>query len=339
MVTTRLDGKIIEDRAATYASHLNPIDGFVGVRTGLGEDATVHDVKVVAKTGQILLGTDFAEGNPFGVGEIKSAGLKARGPSRRRVAPNDRAMPLLRTAFASGKTLTRRGSMPRHGRLPAEPQRSAGRRPAPRARVHRLRQAHPVPDLRRDRPGRRGRQRGRRRAGRRLVGRQDRPGWRPGKFGTTLVADRPAADRLHRRQPARWVDTDDSLDEPRPARTPPPTTSTVRPTTPRLEQPGLGPSRLRRQRLDRRRRGSGGHQRRLVAAARRAGPDHATLLGPAPDRTRRWCKYVYDLGQNMVGVARMALTARPARPSKIRYAEVLNPDGTLYTGQPPGSAR
>ena len=148
MVTTRLDGKTIEDRAATYASHLNPINGFVGVRTGSGEDATVHAVKVVAKTGHTLLSTDFSDNNPFGVGEIKSAGLELDGPLEGVWQPNDRAMPLLRTAFASGQDAYS-GEGLCHGtwRLPDEPQRAAGRRPAPRARVDRLQPAHPAPDL------------------------------------------------------------------------------------------------------------------------------------------------------------------------------------------------
>lgn len=40
---------------------------------------------------------------------------------------------------------------------------------------------------------------------------------------------------------------------------------------------------------------------------------------------------VYDVGQNMVGVARVTLTGRAGETVKIRHAEVLNPDGTLYT--------
>ncbi|MET7281838.1 family 78 glycoside hydrolase catalytic domain [Kribbella sp. NPDC005582] len=42
-------------------------------------------------------------------------------------------------------------------------------------------------------------------------------------------------------------------------------------------------------------------------------------------------KYLYDLGQNMVGVARVKLTGQPGQTVTIRYGEVLNPDGTLYT--------
>lgn len=41
--------------------------------------------------------------------------------------------------------------------------------------------------------------------------------------------------------------------------------------------------------------------------------------------------YLYDVGQNIVGVARLRLTGRPGQTVKVRYGEVLNPDGTLYT--------
>ncbi|GAB2562029.1 family 78 glycoside hydrolase catalytic domain [Kribbella endophytica] len=41
--------------------------------------------------------------------------------------------------------------------------------------------------------------------------------------------------------------------------------------------------------------------------------------------------YLYDLGQNMVGVSRLTLRGSPGQTAKIRYGEVLNPDGTVYT--------
>lgn len=40
---------------------------------------------------------------------------------------------------------------------------------------------------------------------------------------------------------------------------------------------------------------------------------------------------VYDVGQNMVGVPRVTLTGRAGQTVKIRHAEMLNKDGTLYT--------
>ena len=41
--------------------------------------------------------------------------------------------------------------------------------------------------------------------------------------------------------------------------------------------------------------------------------------------------YVYDLGQNMVGWCRVKINGEAGTSVKLRYAEVLNPDGTIYT--------
>ncbi len=41
--------------------------------------------------------------------------------------------------------------------------------------------------------------------------------------------------------------------------------------------------------------------------------------------------WVYDLGQNMVGVVRLKLSAPAGTEITLRHAEMLNPDGTLYT--------
>ena len=49
------------------------------------------------------------------------------------------------------------------------------------------------------------------------------------------------------------------------------------------------------------------------------------ITEPAPGR------YVFDLGQNMVGRARIHVPAQKGDRITIRFAEMLNPDGTLYT--------
>jgi alpha-L-rhamnosidase len=50
-----------------------------------------------------------------------------------------------------------------------------------------------------------------------------------------------------------------------------------------------------------------------------------TLAEPKPG-----C-WVYDLGQNMVGVVRLQVSAPAGTRVTLRHAEMLNPDGTLYT--------
>ena len=41
-------------------------------------------------------------------------------------------------------------------------------------------------------------------------------------------------------------------------------------------------------------------------------------------------RHVYDLGQNIVGWARISLEAPAGTTITLRFAEMLNPDGTLY---------
>ncbi len=42
-------------------------------------------------------------------------------------------------------------------------------------------------------------------------------------------------------------------------------------------------------------------------------------------------KYVFDLGQNFAGVARLRITGEPGQQITLRFAERLKPDGTVYT--------
>ena len=42
-------------------------------------------------------------------------------------------------------------------------------------------------------------------------------------------------------------------------------------------------------------------------------------------------QYVFDFGQNMAGVARLRIQGAPGTVVQLRFAEVLNPDGTIYT--------
>ncbi|MGC7096235.1 family 78 glycoside hydrolase catalytic domain [Amycolatopsis lurida] len=48
--------------------------------------------------------------------------------------------------------------------------------------------------------------------------------------------------------------------------------------------------------------------------------------------------FIYDLGQNLVGVTNLRLTGSAGQTATIRHGEVLNPDGTLYTENLRGAA-
>ena len=44
--------------------------------------------------------------------------------------------------------------------------------------------------------------------------------------------------------------------------------------------------------------------------------------------------FVLDLGQNFAGVPRLKVSGKPGQQITLRFAERLNPDGTIYTAQP-----
>ncbi|MGW0890649.1 family 78 glycoside hydrolase catalytic domain [Saccharopolyspora sp. NPDC002578] len=61
-------------------------------------------------------------------------------------------------------------------------------------------------------------------------------------------------------------------------------------------------------------------------------PVRATEQLPAVNRTEPAPgTFVYDLGQNIVGVVRLHVDAAAGTEVRVRHAEVLNPDGTAYT--------
>ncbi len=156
-ITTKLDGTQIDQRTdATFTK------GFIGFRqdfaNNVDETADVKAVKVTAKNGDVLLDTDFSAGNPFNGGTVTPDGLRVGDRKDVLLKTNDSNKPLLRKEFATdpGKE-DQVGAGIRLGarRLRAAAQRREGRGPVPRARIDRLPQAHPVPDVRRDRPGQR----------------------------------------------------------------------------------------------------------------------------------------------------------------------------------------
>ena len=55
----------------------------------------------------------------------------------------------------------------------------------------------------------------------------------------------------------------------------------------------------------------------------------------AEPKTGQW---VFDVGQNMVGVVRISVDEKPGTIISIRHGELVNPDGTLYTANLRGAA-
>ncbi len=70
----------------------------------------------------------------------------------------------------------------------------------------------------------------------------------------------------------------------------------------------------------------------MVLAAQYSPPVRRTQeLHPVADPVRVGTGHIYDLGQNMVGRARLTMSGPRGNTIRLRFAEMLNPDGTLYT--------
>lgn len=54
------------------------------------------------------------------------------------------------------------------------------------------------------------------------------------------------------------------------------------------------------------------------------------LIEPIKDPVKHGDGWIFDLGQNLAGVVRLKLNGKPGQTIRLRHAEVLNPDGSLY---------
>ncbi|MGW9129792.1 alpha-L-rhamnosidase [Streptomyces sp. NPDC055681] len=69
-----------------------------------------------------------------------------------------------------------------------------------------------------------------------------------------------------------------------------------------------------------------------VLVAEAGGPTRVERTLPARKMTEpEPGVFVYDLGQNMVGAVRLTVSGKAGTAVRLRHAEVLNPDGTIYT--------
>ncbi|WP_205472699.1 family 78 glycoside hydrolase catalytic domain [Nocardioides sp. SYSU D00038] len=328
-ITTTLDGDVIDTRNDASFDR-----GFVGFRTDQAtqgtEAQTVHDVRVVAKNGTVLLDTDFAtEGNPFSGGTVVDGALRYSGRQDALWVSPDEHLPLLRTDFstAAGKTVERaRVYATARGiyELELNGEKVGDQHLAPGWTDYLARFQHQTYDVT-DQV----------RTGDNAFGAMLAKGWWAGKVGmwgpgvygtqTSLLA-RLRIDYTD--GTSEWVDTDTGW-----STSPGPWTFTdnidgetydARRAKAGWEQPGYDDSGW-------------------AAAVVRPAP--AAPVVPQPDEPVRTTEeldtvvrtepspgaWVYDLGQNMVGVARMTLTGQAGQTVRIRYGEELNPDGTLYT--------
>jgi len=321
-IRTTLDGVLVDTRSdATFAK------GYIGFRTHdyAQEKGTVYDAVVTRPDGTVLLDTDFAAGrNPCVGGELTGSALVVAGASDVLCDPATRPLPLLRKQFGTSSR-----KKVAEARVYASAlgiyQLSLNGRPvgdqqlAPGWTNYHQRiqsQTYDVTKLLR--------------RGGNVIGAALAGGWWSGKVGlgwSQQYGDTPALVAQIRIRytdgSVQWLGTDESW------------------------QAGDGPF-VRADLQD-----GEIYDARLVPDEFSAAnwpaavsvPSKTALLVPQSDEPVRATTvlpartmtqpttgaYVYDLGQNMVGGSRLTLTGSPGQTVRIRYAEVLNKNGTLYT--------
>jgi alpha-L-rhamnosidase len=326
-IATTVDGKVLDTR--NDSTHTAP--GVMGFRTSGAETGLVHDVTVTSANGEVLVDTDFPRGDrTFTAGTVTDRGLRvdANGPEAWVAVPDE--VPLLRTEFdAEDKEVTRaRVYASAHGvyELELNGERVGDHELAPGWTDYRKRVQHQTYDVT-----------DQIRAGANALGAQVSHGWYSGRvamFGEEIYGERDSVIAQLRIDYAdgtsQLVTTDDSW-----RTTPGPITSAdlldgesydarraqavgdwtepgydaadwqpvdvLQGATEKLEPQDDQPVRVTQE----------------LAATQLESPDPNT--------------YIYDLGQNMVGVGRFTLSGSPGDTARIRYAEVLNPDGSMYT--------
>jgi hypothetical protein len=328
-ITTKLDGVTIDTR--TDARHPKGYVGFRSVNATEGVEAsTVHGVTVTAKDGATLLDTDFSDGNPFSGGALVAGGLEVKGNQDIIWRSPDGNMPMLRTDFAttSGKTVTSaRVYATARGiyELTLNGEKVGDQHLAPGWTDYLDRfqsQTYDVTDLVA--------------SGENTFGAELGSGWWAGRIAHLSTGNYGTETSLLARLritysdgTTQWIDTDDATW----------TTATGGYTLADLIDGETYDARLAKVGWNE----PGYDDAAWTPAVTRTAP--AAPVVPQPDEPVRTSeelatvartepapgRWTYDLGQNMVGVARMELTGEAGKTVTIRYGEELNPDGTLYT--------
>jgi len=323
-ISTTLDGTAIDSREVSDHPY-----GGVGVRTFGDESVDVRSIDVTAADGTELAHPDLADGNPFSAGTATSGGVLVSGGSDALLRTAESNAPLLRREFAvdADKTVSSaRVYAAAHGiyELSLNGEKVGDQHLAPGYTEYDKRiqsQTYDVTDQLS--------------AGANAFGAALGDGWWAGKIGLAgkgqYGSDLSLVARLkieYTDGSTDWVDTGSDWAW---ATGPFAATDLQIGETydARAERPGWG---------------TAGYDDAGWAPVRIEESDTAKL-SPQPDEPIRETEVldtvevteptdgttVYDLGQNMVGVPRVTITGRAGQTAKIRHAEVLNPDGTIYT--------
>jgi len=333
-VVTTVNGTQVDSRVVTGTAGQQR--GYVGFRAdnnnGPAEKFTVDRVEVTATdSGATLLSTDFSDGkNPFDGGTVSDGVLTVAGPRQEFLWHAVDPRPLLRKEFATtaGKTITAaRVYAAAHGvyELTLNGTKVGDQYLAPGWTDYRTRVQHQTYDVT-----------ALVRSGQNALGGMLGDGWWAGNlasFGPRHYGDSDAliaqlridySDGTH-----QVVATDGSWKA--------------------ATGPYLATDLIDGETYDARGEKPGWDQPGYDDAAWSPAvvlTDAATdVLAPQPDEPVRETQelavrartepssgaFVYDLGQNMVGVVRVTLQGTAGQTVRLRYGEMLNPDGTLYT--------
>ncbi|MFF9808172.1 family 78 glycoside hydrolase catalytic domain [Streptomyces coeruleorubidus] len=326
-IKTTLDGKLVSTFTdSTFTK------GYIGFRTHAccGERGTVYDAVVTGADGSTLLDTDFASGrNPFTGGDIVDSTLFVSGTTDALYGPAARPLPLLRKDFATKahkKVASARVYASALGlyelQINGKPVGDQVLAPGWTNYHKRIQsQTYDVTKLLD--------------AGDNVIGASLADGWWAGKVGlgwSRQYGDTPALVAKMRITytdgSVQWIATDGSWKtaagplvkadlqdgETYDARLLPPGWS-----RPGFDDSTWEPAASLESRTD-------------LLVPQSDEPVRETQVLKARQMTEPTAgTYVYDLGQNMVGVSRLTLTGSAGQTVKIRYAEVLNKNGTLYT--------
>ena len=322
-VRTVLDGVVVDTRTVSDFP-----SGRAGLRTYGTESVTVNAFTVTKPDGTVLENAEFGVPNPFSGGSIENRELTVTGGTDALWVGRDSYEPLLRTSFRTtpGKKVAQaRVYASAHGvyQLTLNGRKVGDQFLAPGYTEYAKRiqsQTYDVTDLVR--------------AGANGFGAALGDGWWAGKVGLagkgqygTDLALVARVKITYTDGSTQWVDTapswkwragpfaatDNQLGETYDARS---------------EQPGWADS--------------GFDDSAWAPVVAR--PSDTAKLSPQPDEPVRETQVlgtravtspkpgvkIYDLGQNMVGVSRVKITGKAGETVKIRHAEVLNQDGTMY---------
>ncbi|WP_198536385.1 family 78 glycoside hydrolase catalytic domain [Streptomyces resistomycificus] len=326
-IKTTLDGKLVDTFTdATFSK------GYIGFRTHgcCGERGTVYDAVVTSPDDGTLLDTDFAsDQNPFTGGEIVDSALVVSGTTDALYGPPARPLPLLRKGF-----VTRTGKKVASARIYASAlgvyELEVNGKPvgdqvlAPGWTNYHKRiqsQTYDVTKLLD--------------SGDNAIGASLATGWWAGKVGlgwSRQYGDAPALVAKMRITytdgSVQWIATDGSWK----AANGPYVKADLQDGE--TYDAGLMPSGWSRPGFDDAKwePAASLESRTALLVPQSDEPVRRTQVLKARKMTEPTAgTYVYDLGQNMVGVSRLTLTGSAGQTVKIRYAEVLNKNGTLYT--------